>query len=55
MSGTHSNSLVLIVLLPLFVCVCVCVCVFLSSIYLNFKICVYGGGFPNKKQCFNTR
>ena len=53
MSGTHSNSLVLIVLLPLFVCVCVCV--FLSSIYLNFNICVYGGGFPNKKQCFNTR
>ena len=62
MSGTHSNSLVLIVLLPLLVCVCVCVClcactcvcVFLSSIYLNFNICVYGGGFPNKKQCFNT-
>ena len=45
MSGTHSNSLVLIVLLPLFVCVCVCVCVCISIIYL-FKfqnMCIWRG------------
>ena len=37
MSGTHSNSSVLIVLLPLLVCVCVCVCV---CVYMYTCVCI---------------